>query len=247
MKTESKMNKAAIWQWYVSQKPAKYKLSRKKSERDNDKYQIRYTAIINGDRLIIGLWRGHNADPVGVYYMTPSGSTNICTNGIDWTTGKLNHIPGGEFHYWYYSYDYRFSIIDGKDEAIAWLKENFDENEGLWHWSNYNKVHEMIDRIESNIGYIKRRNARIRKETKISNWANSLPAFPSDFDEWMHDTVFGGLHYAFGKKKSNKYHCTACGKDHTAKDWKHRKTYVCPTTGKAIKVDKCGISHTARE
>ena len=247
MKTESKMNKTAIWQWYVSQKPAKYKLSRKKSERDNDKYQIRYTAIINGDRLIIGLWRGHNADPVGVYYMTPAGSSNICTNGKDWSTGKLYHVPGGEFHRWYYSYDYKFSILDGKDEAIAWLKENFDEEEGLWYWKNYDKVHEMIDRIESNIGYIKRRNARIRKETKISNWANSLPAFPSDFNEWMHDTVFGGIHYAFGKKKSNKYHCTACGEDHTAKDWKHRKSYECPTTGKVIKVDKCGISHTARE
>lgn len=247
MKNDTKMNKSAIWQWYVSQKPAKYKLSRKKSERDADKYQIRYTAIINGDRLLIGLWRGHNADPVGVYYMTPAGTGNVCTDGKNWHNGKLKWISAGGYSYWGCTYGFKYRILDGKDEAVAWLKKHFSDKDHPCHWENYDKLSDMIDSIESNIGYIKRRNTRIRKETKISNWANSLPAFPSDFNEWMHDTVFGGIHYAFGKKKSNKYHCTACGEDHTAKDWKHRKSYECPTTGKAIKVDKCGISHTARE
>ena len=247
MTEETKMNKADIWKWFTSQKPPKYKLSRKKSERDNDNYQIRYTAIINGNRLIIGMWRGHQSIPLGVYYMTPAGSGNVCTDGKNWHSGKLECVPAGGYSYWFQSYHYKWSILNDQTEAIAWLKANFDESEGIWHWHNYDKVHEMIDRIESNIGYVKRRNARIRKETKISAWANSLPALPADFDEWMHNTVFGGIHYAFGVKKSNKYRCTACDKVHTAKDWKHRKSYTCPSTGKAIKVDKCGNSHTARE
>ncbi len=247
MVQETKMDRAGIWKWFTSQNIPKYNLSRKKSERDNDKYQIRYTATINGDRLIIGLWRGHNADPVGVYYMTPAGTGNVCTDGKNWHNGKLEWISAGGYSYWGCSYGYKYRILDGKDEAIAWLKKHFSDKDHPWYWENYDKVNDMIDSIEQNIGYIKRRNARIRKETKISNWANSLPAFPSDFDKWLHNTVFGDIHYAFGKKKSNKYYCTACGKDHTAKDWKHRKIYVCPTTGKAIKVDKCAISHTARE
>lgn len=247
MKKESKMTRADMWAWFTSQKPAKQKLSRKKADKEQDKRNIRYTAIINGNRLIIGLWRGHNAEPLGVYYMTPSGSTNVCTNGKDWHSGKLDCIPVGGYTYWYYSYSYKFSIIDGKSEAIEWLKKHFDPDSGLWHWGCYDTVHEIIDRIESNIGFVKRRNARIRKETKISNWANSLPALPADFDSWIHDTVFGGLHYAFGKKGSNKYICTACGKQHTSKKWKHRKTYECPTTGKSIRVEKRSDEHTARE
>ena len=245
MKKEFKMTRADMWAWFTSQKPNKYKIPRGKKK--NDSYQIRYTAIINGNRLIIGLWRGHNAEPLGVYYMTPSGSTNVCTNGKDWHSGKLDCIPGGGYTYWYCSYNYKFSIIDGKSEAIEWLKKHFDPDSGLWHWGCYDTVHEIVDRIESNIGFVKRRNARIRKETKISNWANALPALPADFDSWMHDTVFGGVHYAFGKKGSNKYTCTACGKQHIAKDWKHRKTYSCPTTGKAVRVEKHTNEHTARE
>ena len=245
--SETKMQRGEMWQWFTSVTPPKYKLSKKKKEKANDKYQIRYTAIINSDRLIIGLWRGHNAEPLGVYYMTASGITNICTDGKTWTTGKLECIPGGGWHYWYCGHDYKFKIIDGKDEAIAWLKTHFDENLGLWSWSHCDSVHEIVDRIETNIGFVRRRNTRIRKENRISEWANSLPELPADFSEWVHNTVFDCLNYAFGKTGSTKYLCTACGRSHIAKSWKHGKIYECGRTGKKIKVDKCQDSHIARE
>ena len=247
MVQEIKMDRAGIWKWFTSQDIQKYKLSRKKSDKEEDSCNIRYKAIINGDRLIIGLWKGCNADPAGVYYLTPGGNSIVSTDGKEWHTGKLEYIPGGGYNYWYNSYRYKFSIIDGKDEAVAWLKRHFDDDDGIWHWHYCDTVHEMVDRLESNIGFIKRRKARIRKETKITDWAHSLPALPSDFDEWMHNTVFGGKHYAFGKKGSNTYFCTACGKNHNAKQWKRRKTYTCSRTGKMVTVDKCNRSRNARE
>jgi hypothetical protein len=244
MKSSDKMNKAAIWQWFIGQTPPKYKLSRKKSERDNDKYQIRYTAIINGDRLIIGLWRGYNAEPIGVYYMTPSGTGNVSTDGKNWHNGKLEWICVGGYSYWGSYYEYEYRILDGKDEAIAWLKKHFSDQDHPWRWENYYQVTDMIDTIECNIGYIKRKKSRIRKETKISNWANSLPALPADFDTWIHETVFSGAHYAFYLKTKNRYYCTACNGEHAAKAWKHLKYYTCPTNGKAIKVDKVNHAHS---
>lgn len=246
MKNSDKMNKADIWQWFISQTPPTYKRPRSKDAKERDEYSISYAAIVNGDRLIIGIWQGCKAKPLGVYYMTPGGSANTCTDGKNWHSGKLECIPGGGYSYWHCSYKYRWDMIYGKQEAIAWLKATFDEDEHPT-FTYCTTVKDMVDGIETNINFIKRRNARRRKEAKISAWANSMPPLPSDFDKWMHETVFSDLHYAFYLKTKKKYYCTACGKEHTAKDWKHLKSYTCSRTGKTVKVDKVQSSHSARE
>ena len=248
MKNADKMNKAAIWQWFISQTPPTYKRPRGKNAKERDEYSISYAAVVNGDRLIIGIWQGCKAKPLGVYYMTPGGSANTCTDGKNWHSGKLECIPSGGYSYWHCSYKYQWDMIYGKEEAIEYLKATFDEDEHpTFTWCT--TVKDMVDRIETNIGFIKRRNARQRKEAKISAWANSMPPLPLDFDKWMHETVFSGVPsaYAFYLKTKNKYYCTACGKEHTAKDWKHLKTYTCSRTGKTVKVDKVQNSHSARE
>ena len=62
----NRWTKNEIWAWYCSEKVEKYKLGRKKSDKANDENNIRLRAVINGDRLIIGLWRGCKGERCGV-------------------------------------------------------------------------------------------------------------------------------------------------------------------------------------
>lgn len=254
---EKRMQRADMWSFFSEKKVAADKLGREKSAKDTARHHIKYECIVNGDRLIIGQWRclgeidtklqkngkkktfrSPDAELIGVYYMTPSGQTNVTRDGKEWAQGKVQYMALGGWNYYtaYNTYGYRFQCIGGKDEALAWLREHWGDCS--WYYNYNDDVLDAVDRVEEHTSMQRRMNAEQRRIKKWSDWANAMPPLPDDFEAWARETAFGGLEYAFGRKDSNLYYCTACGKTHTKKDWKHRGRYECPRTGKRIKAEK---------
>ena len=245
MKNEKRMQRADMWAYFKEISVPTYKPRRKKADKETAKKHVRYQCLVNGDRLIIGEWIGAEARFAGVYYMTPSGQTNVSANGTDWTQGKACYLAMGGCTYWtaYFTYEYKYECIGGADEAFAWLQKHWGEH--CWFYKHPELIRD-VDSVEGHVAGVRHMNAEKRRIDKWSNYVNGLPPLPDDFEAWARETAFGGLEYAFGDKDSDKYFCTACGKTHTSKSWKHRGRYECSRTGKKIKVEKIEKSDIKR-
>lgn len=238
----NKWTKKEIWSWYLSEKVEKYKLGRKKSDKADDKYNIRLRAVINGDRLIIGLWQGCKGDRLGVYYITAGASSVVTTDGLDWHNGKLEYIPIGGYQYWGYTYNYNFRCISGNDEAMYWLKDKFGDRVGKF--CNYD-LDDYIGAVEATVSRHRRIAGIKRKRERINNWLEDLPPYPADLLDFCDNTVFGGLHYAFEFERNGAkmYRCSVCAKDFNSSEMKHGKYYDCPLCGAKLRCDKRAIEH----
>lgn len=238
-----KWTKKEIWAWYCSEKVPKQKPGRGKSFKTNDENNIRLRAIVNGDRLIIGLWKGCKGERCGVYYITAAGSTNVCTNGTDWHSGKLEYVPRGGYWYWGSIYGMHYDVISGKQEAFDWLFEHFSDPYHYYYSYNCkNDVVDWIDEIERDVNNHRREVTRKNHQQRIDDWLADLPQLPADIGEFVDNVVFGGLHYAFGEKGKDKYSCSACANEFEAKDFKHDRFYECPICGAKVKCNKKHIS-----
>lgn len=235
----NRWTKSEIWAWYCSEKVPKIKMGRKKSDRTNDEKNIRLRAVVNGDRLIIGLWKGCKGERCGVYYMTAAGSTNVCTDGEYWHSGKLEYVPKGGYWYWGSTYGTNYDVISGKQEALDWLEEHFSSP---YYYYNYNHckhdVVDWIDDIEREITTHRRETVRKNHQKRIDDWLEDLPDLPEDIGEFVDNVVFGGLHYAFGSKGEKEYTCSACLTRVEGDGWKHNKFYECPKCGAWVKCNK---------
>ena len=235
----NRWTKNEIWAWYCSENVPKYKLGRKKSDRTCDENNIRLKAVVNGDRLIIGLWRGCKGERCGVYYLTSAGSTNVCTDGEYWHSGKLQYIPKGGYWYWGNVYGVKYNLLSGKQEALDWLEEHFSSPRCYYSFSHCkDDVIDWIDDVERDVIAHRRETTRKNHQKRIDDWLEDLPDLPEDIGDFVDNVVFGGLHYAFGEKGKLIYHCSACAKRFEAKDFKHGKYYVCPKCGANVKCDK---------
>ena len=251
----NRWTKNEIWAWYCSQKVDKYKLGRKKSDRADDEKNIRLRAVVNGDRLVIGLWKGSAGERCGVYYMTASGSTNVCTDGENWHSGKLEYIPLGGYWYWGSTYGMKYKVVSGEKEALAWLEEHFSSP---YCYYNYNHckhdVVDWIDDIERDITEHRRETVRKNHQKRIDDWLEDLPNLPEDIGDFVDNVVFGGLHYAFGRRGEKGFACSACARSFDIEksgpsgtpvptkkkrvEWKHGKYYECPLCHAKVKCHK---------
>lgn len=234
---EKRMQRADMWEYFKRIEVPFYKAGRKRVDKDKANKHIRFFCTVNGDRLIIGSWRGANAEFKGVYYMTPSGERHVSKDGKEWICGKAQYVGIGGWNYWtaYTTYGYEYTCIGGKDQALKWIKDHWADKS--W-FCDYNDVMKDIDCVEDHISMQRRINSEQRRIKKWSDWAAGMPPLPNDFEKWAHEVAFGGAEYAFGEKGSDKYYCTACGKEHTQKIWKHRGRYECSRTHKKIKCEK---------
>lgn len=91
---------------------------------------------------------------------------------------------------------------------------------------------------EYHYGEKRRELAASRKRQRIDNRMSALPPRPKDFKDWCMEVALEDVNFAFGKRGCDQYTCTACGKRHTAKNWKDRQLVTCSRTGKTVKVDK---------
>lgn len=233
----NKWTKKEIWAWYLSEKVEKYKLGRKKSDKADDEYNIRLRAVINGDRLIIGLWQGCRGDRLGVYYLTVGSSSVVSTDGVNWHTGKLEYIPIGGYHYWGSTYNYKYRFVSGEKEAEAWLRHSFGDI--VKQYTHYD-VTDYIGAVESTTASRRRVAGIKRKRERINGWLGGLPPYPADLLDFVDNTVFGGLHYAFEFESKGKkiYRCSVCAKDFSSSEMKHAKYYDCPNCGARVRCDK---------
>lgn len=257
-KSEKRMQRPEMWEYFKALKVPADKIGRKKGDTDKAKKHIKYQCIVNGDRLIIGQWsslgqidskvqkngkrkyfKSPDADFIGVYYMTPGGGTNVSTNGKDWNSGKVCYLAIGGWNYWtaYSTYGYSYECVGGEAEALSWIRDHWGECSWYHEYRNDDLL-DKLERVEEHISWQRRLNSEQRRKKKWSDYAATLPDLPADFEAWAREVAYGDLEYAFGEKDSDKYFCTACGKMHTNKTWKHRGRYECSRTGKKIKVEK---------
>ncbi len=235
MTTDKKWTRADMWAWYLSEKVEKRKKGESSADKKADEYYIRVRAVINGDRLIVGFWQGAEAERRGVYYITPAAGHFCSNDGINWCVGKFEYTIFGGWEYYRSTWCYKYHFISGSAEADVWLNQHF--NDIVQRWSHA-RISDYIDDIERQTQESRRYNAIKRKRDRINAWLSGLPDYPSDFDDFISDTVCGGLHFAFGKKNSEGYACSACGGSFKSDGFKHGKFYVCPLCGAQVKCEK---------
>ena len=243
------MKRKGLWDWLEANKPCEKTLKAlaKANKKEKNCYQHNHVAacadVMDGN-LVIGVYWGEDGSPYGVYYMTPSGNLHYSKDGKKWTVDKLRYIPMGGYD-WYSSPD-----------TVKWFWLDEDENT-VHEWINTNEnlldadmycvapVEKRIDSIEANLSLIRKKNARKRRITRITDYVYRIMKDPQGIDlGWVNNTVFGGKHYAFmdpavgtKKDKVRRFFCSACGGTVDA-PWKHNKTETCPLCGATVKVAK---------
>ena len=240
------MRRKNLWSWLEANRPSEKVLKHLEKAMKNCYLHNHVAAcaeIMDGN-LVIGVYWGEDGSPYGVYYMTPSGNHHYSKDGKKWTVGKLRYIPLGGYS-WYSSADAVkwFWLGTDEDTVHGWISANDELQEA--DVSSYGTAERRIDVIEQNLSWVRAKNARERRITKITDYVYRVMKYPQGIDlGWVNNTVFGGKHYAFldhsvGSKKDKvrRFYCSACGGTVDA-PWKHNKTETCPLCGAVLKVSK---------
>lgn len=229
------MSRSEIWNWFKFSTPAKSK-AKKPDESDKNLVKVKAVLDIEGDRIIIGMWGGHESMPCGVYYMTPSGEHWWSKNG-KWQRGKVVYMPKDWFEYWkpYPRNKYRW-IGDAKTVIGSWVKSHFGDQPFYHDWKD--DPIDVLDDIERNLSSIKRYRTNQRRRSRITDWVHTIPDLPPDFGEWAGRVAFKDVHYAIGKKGSTEYICTSCRQKIHADGWKNNKWYSCPVCDARVQARK---------
>lgn len=243
------MKRKDLWAWLEANKPGEKTLKAlaKALKKEKNCYLHNHVAacakVMDGN-LVIGVYWGEDGSPYGVYYMTPCGNHHYSKDGKKWTVDKLRYIPMGGYD-WYSSPDTVkwFWLGTDEDTVHGWISAN-DELQGA-DGSSCGTAERRIDCIESNLSWVRAKNARERRITRITDYVYRIMKDPQGIDlGWVNNTVFGGKHYAFmdhavgtKKDKVRRFYCSACGGTVDA-SWKHNKTETCPLCGAVLKVSK---------
>lgn len=241
----AKMNRKDMWEWCQEGKPDEEYLEILRAEiadvKENYTVHTAVRAAVNCGNLIIGLYDVEDGKTVGLYYMTPSGNHTATKNGKDWYQDKVMYLPLGGYSYYVDTGRIKWYWLDGAYDADAWINES-GLDDGFYGTISTNPLR-RLDRVEANLSYIRKWNARKRREDRITDWVHEIAYLPDGLMDWVEATVFENRHFAYqdktaGGKKRNKYHCTACGYVVSGTGWKHGKEYECPLCGATVKVNK---------
>lgn len=137
-------------------------------------------------------------------------------------------------HYWYYDLDGNIPINSEADKKLIkeLLPERFSAMEPLTR----------IKHKENDYNSNQRESKESSRLERIRNLMDKIPPLPKDFNEWIVKTASGDRDYAFYDKDSERWSCTACGKDGNAGKFKrpdgkkarHNDHITCPYCGKTI-------------
>jgi hypothetical protein len=243
------VKRKGLWDWLEANRPGEKALTAmekafKKEKRWSSEDFVAACAEIMDGNLVIGVYRGKDGSPYGVYYMTPSGNHHYSKDGNTWVQEKLRYIPLGGYS-WYQSPDRVkwYWLGEDEDTVHGWIRANDElERADVWKMANAER---RIDCIETNLSHMRAENAQKRRIEKITDHVIRILISPEGIDlNWINNTVFGGKHYAFldpsvGRKKDKvrRFYCSACGGTVDA-PWKHNKTETCPQCGATLKVAK---------
>lgn len=160
----------------------------------------------------------------------------------EWEGRKLKTIydkSGFGAYYTYISETEKTTDISTTDKDII--------NQALKADDNYYTGLRLVDRREDNYSTRKRERYLENRKNRITALMDQLHELPADFKEWIH-RVSGDTDYVFYDKDSQKWSCTACGKqydekylhrqDGTKGKIKHNDTAICPRCKKAVQAKK---------
>ena len=243
------MKRKDLWSWLEANRPGEKTLKAlaKAMQKEKNCYLHNHVAacaeVMDGN-LVIGVYWGEDGSPYGIYYMTPSGNHHYSKDGKKWTVDKLRYIPMGVYD-WYASPNSVkwFWLGTDEDTVHGWVDANEDLQAA--DGASHGAAERRIDCIEQNLSWLREKNARERRITKITDYVNRILIAPEGVDPgWVNDTVFGGKHYAFmdhavgtRKDKVRRFYCSACSGTVDA-PWKNNKTETCPLCGAVLKVRK---------
>ena len=236
------MTRNEIWEWYCSLKLKKERKSRAMNSAEQDARRIRVVARVDGERLILALFKGAKAERCGVYYMTGGGSHFSSVDGKRWDNVSLENLPFGGWYYWRYS-GCKFEVVEGEKAGLEWMVNQFPEPYSYYYNNCKNDLCDWVENVERDMARHRREVTRYNHQKKIDDWLADLPDLPPDTQGFIDNVVFDGLHFAFGEAGSARFTCSACGATFTLagkkKDvWKHGKFYDCPECGAVVKCHK---------
>lgn len=185
--------------------------------------------------LILNYWK--DRELIGRYCMntiTGEYETYYIKTGIWRQTVLQTLCEYDATHYWYYDLDGNIPINSEADKKLIkeLLPERFSTKEPLTR----------IKHKENDYNSNQRESKESRRLERIRNLMDKIPPLPKDFNEWIVKTASGDRDYAFYDKDSERWSCTACGKDGNAGKFKrpdgkkarHNDHITCPYCGKTI-------------
>lgn len=234
------LTRTDIWKWYTASKPKKSRSKVKNADRpvsDGNLIKIAAAVDTDGDKLLVGMWKGHDSVPCGVYYMTPSGEHYWSADGDAWQRGKIEYAPYGGYDVWCWPRNCYRWIGNAATVIGHWTKEHFSDQP--WYYENTTNPIDVLDEIERNLSRIKRVRTNKRRQDRISEWVSTLPPLPDGLGEWTSRVVFADIHYAIQTAKgSGVYTCTACTREVEGSEWRNNQWYTCPSCGAKVQARK---------
>ena len=96
------------------------------------------------------------------------------------------------------------------------------------------RIYNAIDRFQSNLKDMALARAHQSEKDKIDAVMDQVPDLPKDWENWIYKSAYSRDMYLIYHPGEDRAYCTACGKETTRKDARHRDRVICPNCHKHV-------------
>ena len=96
------------------------------------------------------------------------------------------------------------------------------------------RIYNAVDKFQSCIRHTKLTRAHQSEKDKIDAAMELVPDLPKDWENWIYRSAYTEDMYLLYQPGENKAYCTACGKETTRTDARHRERTKCPHCGHKV-------------
>ena len=187
---------------------------------------------------------------------------DLTVKNTKWKTGAINHLTG--YLYWYKkSGNIVMASVEDRKTVMQFLCE-FKKKYNLKDYVRYGsttdtEVEDRIDEYQDKIKEWRLEKKHSKEKDEIDQQMMKFSDVPTDYEEFVRNTVFGNENYIFYSTAKGRAYCTSCGKEfELTKDkhlkhktiavWnnrdtvKHNRSVVCPFCNKLLQCKSEGLS-----
>ncbi len=197
------------------------------------------TTQIAGQYLILDIWKDNE------YLKRHAMDTETGEYGTydvklqEWSGENLLNATEVGGSYWYSGLTEKMCALSKGDKEII-----MSATKKSWMNNPYDRIQNMEHEYSSSLSE-KKRESKIRR---INELMSLCPTPGRAVKDWIAKTATKDLQYAFLRKDTKMWHCTACNKDFPAAGIKakHREQGTCPLCGQKVTYIKRGDKVTVK-
>ena len=96
------------------------------------------------------------------------------------------------------------------------------------------RIYNAVDRFQSSLKNAKLARAHQSEKDRIDAVMDLVPDLPKDWEDWIYKSAYSRDMYLIYHPGEDRAYCTACGKETTRKNARHREKVTCPNCHKRV-------------